>query len=463
MSLRTRLLVGLAVLVLAAVATAGASVLAVARKQLQEAEDARAGAVGAALAALLERACAGGCAAARVEPLARALVADGAAPELMIVDGERRLVAAAGERAPLGVSDGRLGGALAGVATLWRGRDALYYYAPLRDAGHVIGAARVRMPGGADVAAALRQARVLLVGVTLFDGGLVLLFGALFIRRVVEPIEALSATARRVAAGELDVPPLPRPPAQRDEVTLLVDDFNRMTTSLRQQREQMVAQEKLVTVGRLAAGVAHEIGNPLAAVIGYADLLLHDEPADGPRRDALARIRKETERIAGIVADLLDYARPVIGVVEPVALAEVVDAALSLVRPQPRFLGVAVTCALPSELPPAAASASRLIQVLLNLLLNAADALDGRGTVTIDSRADGDFVELRVTDDGPGVAAAIRERIFDPFFTTKEPGKGTGLGLSISRQIAQAYGGTLALVWTEHGATFALRLPIWRR
>jgi signal transduction histidine kinase len=461
MSLRTRLLVGLAVLVLAAVATAGASVLAVARAKLQEAEDARAGAVVAELSALLEAACAGGCGAA-VAPLARALVDGGATSELLVVDGERRLVAAAGGRATPGVADGRLGGALLGVASLWRGGDALYYYAPLRDRGRVVGAARVRMPGGADVDQALRHARALLVGVSLFDGGLVLLFGALFIRRVVEPIEALSATARRVAAGELDVPPLGRDPARGDEVARLVDDFNRMTASLRQQREQMVAQEKLVTVGRLAAGVAHEVGNPLAAVLGYVDLLLHDEPPEGPRREPLERIRKETDRIRAIIAELLDYARPVVGAVEAVRLDEVVEASLSLVRPQARFRDVAVVRALPRDLPSVAASASRLTQVLLNLLLNAADAMAGGGTVTIEARADGELVELRVADSGPGVAEPDRARIFDPFFTTKEPGQGTGLGLSISRHIVEAYGGTLTLAPSDGGALFVVRLPRWR-
>jgi signal transduction histidine kinase len=209
--------------------------------------------------------------------------------------------------------------------------------------------------------------------------------------------------------------------------------------------------------------VAHEVGNPLAAVLGYVDLLLHDEPADSPRRDPLERIRKETDRIRGIVADLVDYARPVTGTVEPVQLGEVVEASLSLVRPQARFRGVEVVCALPPGLPPAAASASRLTQVLLNLLLNAADAVAGAGTITIDGRADGDRVELRVRDSGPGVAAADREHVFDPFFTTKEPGKGTGLGLSISRQLAEAFGGTLTLAAPSApgGALFVLRLPTW--
>ncbi|MDB4967251.1 MAG: integral rane sensor signal transduction histidine kinase [Myxococcales bacterium] len=463
MSLRTRLLAGLAVLVFAAVATAGWSVLAVARVKLHEAEDARASVIGAQIVALVQRACAQSCQSGDVGEVARTLVDGGAAPEVVVVDGERRLIAASGDvRSAQAIADPRLGTALAGIPSLTRSGDALFYYAPLRtQAGRPAGAVRVRMPGDEEVARALHDARLLLVGVTLFDGGLVLLFGALFIRRVVEPIEGLSAAARRVADGQLDLPPVPKP-RSNDELAHLVDDFNRMTVSLRRQREQMVAQEKLATVGRLAAGVAHEIGNPLAAVLGYVDLLLHDEPPDGAGRDSLERIRKETDRIREIVAELLDYSRPVTGTVEGVRLVEAVDLALSLVKPQARWRDVEVARVLPDDLPAAATSQSRLVQVLLNLFLNAADAMDGAGTITVRGRGDGDMVELVVADSGPGVADDNRGLIFDPFFSTKEPGKGTGLGLSISRSIIEAYGGTLTLAASDAGATFIVRLPMWR-
>ena len=464
MSLRTRLLVGLAVLVFAAVASAGWSVLAVARAKLQAAEEARAPAVGAQVAALVERACGATCTAPAVTATVAALVESGAAPEIVAVDDARRVLVATGDaRALETAGDAHLTAALGGVPSVVRAGDAVWWYGPLHAGGRTAGALRVRMPAEAAIAQALRDARALLVGITLFDGGLVLLFGALFIRRVVEPIEALSASARRVAAGELDVAPQAAL-ATRDEVAHLVDDFNRMTASLRRQREQMVAQEKLVTVGRLAAGVAHEVGNPLAAVLGYVDLLLHDEPADGERREPLERIRKETDRIRGIVADLLEYSRPLQGSVEAVRVGDAVEVALSLVRPQPRFGEVEVVRELRDDVPAVAAAQNRLVQVLLNLLLNAADAMGGRGRITITARADGsDAVELRVADSGPGVPAELRAQIFDPFFTTKEPGQGTGLGLSISRSIVEAYGGTLTVAdGAGGGATFVVRLPTWR-
>src|SRR5581483_6916937 len=116
-----------------------------------------------------------------------------------------------------------------------------------------------------------------------------------------------------------------------------------------------VAQEKLATVGRLAAGVAHEVGNPLAAVLGYADLLLHDE-AHGDRREMLERIRKETERIRGIVADLLDYSRPAAEKPQPTRLSDHVDSAIALLRPHPRLRGVTVESEVSGDLPLASAS-----------------------------------------------------------------------------------------------------------
>jgi signal transduction histidine kinase len=455
-SLRTRLLVGLAVLVLAAVASSGWLVLQVAQARLKEAQDQSAQALGEELLAVLQRSMERELPADRaaLADAARALVERGALLAVTIVDSARNPIVGDAEAG----RDGALGGALVGATFVVRHPPSLRFYAPLRSARGVVGAARLDLPGDGRLTRALDDARALLGAVALVDGGLVLLFGVLFIRRVVGPLEALAQTAHQVAAGDLEVPPVPRT-TRDDEIARLTDAFNRMTASLRGQRDQMVAQEKLATVGRLAAGVAHEVGNPLAAVIGYADLLLHDEPPGGARRDALERIRRETGRISGIVADLLDYSRPVTGAVEPVQLGATAEAAVSLVRPQARFRDVAVENRIPPSLAPAALAASRLVQVLVNLLLNAADAMDGRGTVVLDGREVGGALELTVRDSGPGVAPELAATIFDPFFTTKDPGHGTGLGLAISRSIARAYGGDLILASDGPGATFVVRLP----
>jgi signal transduction histidine kinase len=445
-SLRTRLLVGLAVLVLVAVASSGWLVLQVARARLEATQLDRAQILGRQLAAVLEE---------RLDE--RGAFAEAA--RRLEVDGAIEVVALDGSGVPLygdASNDGALRGAIAGAPFVIRRAQTILVYAPLRAPSGTTGAVRLSLSDR--LPRALGDASLLLVGVTLVDGGLVLLFGLLFIRRVVGPLEALAQAARRVADGALDAPAV-AVTTRGDEIARLTENFNRMTASLRAQRDTLVAQEKLATVGRLAAGVAHEVGNPLAAVLGYADLLLADAPADSPSRDMLERIRKETERIRAIIADLLDYARPPSGELAPVAMRDAVDAAVSLLRPQARFREVTVDNRVDAALV-ARANESRVLQILINLFLNAADAMGTKGAVTVDGRSDGDAVELTVSDEGPGVPVADRAKIFDPFFTTKDPGQGTGLGLAISRAIAQGYGGDLKLVESESGASFVLTLRV---
>jgi len=453
MTLRTRLLVGLAVLVVTAVLTSGWVLLLVAEARTDEAEQAQAKlqAVEAVrlLGAGLDPAQPLGAPSnrARLASARQALLDRGVVADVVVADEQGAVLA--GDPRP----DPELASARNVAApSVTRREGARFVYLPFG-----AGVARLRM---APSHATLGSARYLLVSVAALMTLLVLAFGAMFIRRVVGPLEALAAAADRVAAGELDVPPV-HSGAQGDEVARLTQAFNHMTASLRGQRDQMVAQEKLATVGRLSAGVAHEVGNPLAAVLGYLDIMLPDEK-DPERRDMLERVRKETDRIRTIIADLLDYSRPVAVEREPVDLREAVETSVSLLRPQARFRAVEVHDAVPAELPRAAASSSRLTQVLVNLLLNAADAMHGAGAVHVDGRADDGHVTLTVRDTGPGVPAADRGRIFDPFFTTKEPGAGTGLGLAISRAIVDAMGGELTLT-DGHGpgATFAVRLPRW--
>ena len=436
MSLRTRLLVGLAVLVVAAVLSSGWLLLTVARVRLVGGQERQARVLSEQLLRELRASydwklpLSDFANRTRLASAARAMVLRGDVRDVAIVDEDGQPVAgdASGDRAIAGARDGAL--------FLARRNGAVYVYASLASQGVQAASVRFRLGGEDELSAALAGARYVLISSTMLAGALVLLFGTLFIRRVVAPLEGLAQMARRVASGDLDVPPVSAG-WSNDELARLSEAFNRMTASLREQRDHLLAQEKLATVGRLAAGVAHEVGNPLAAVLGYAEMLLSDEPegVESERRDMLERIRKETERIRGIIADLLDYSRPVAGAVEPVRLGE-------------------------AELPAAAASTSRIIQVLLNLFLNAADAMGGEGRITVEASAPEGLVLLTVRDSGPGIPFADRAKVFDPFFTTKEPGKGTGLGLAICRSIVQAYGGDLTLGKIDGaGASFVVRLP----
>jgi two-component system, NtrC family, sensor kinase len=224
----------------------------------------------------------------------------------------------------------------------------------------------------------------------------------------------------------------------------------------------LVRASKLASVGRLAAGIAHEIGNPLAAVQGYLSLL-KSGLADDQRQEVLERSVKELGRIHETIKKLLTYARKGDEQDEPpspISIETVLAEALSLVKGHPAIRICEIDNQVVSDQPDAIAHPGRLNQVLVNLLLNAGQAMAETEPkrITISKRADGEKVTLLVKDTGPGIPEGKREQIFDPFFTTKAPGEGTGLGLAISRSLMEAMDGDLEVVDSDVGATFAVRL-----
>ncbi len=249
--------------------------------------------------------------------------------------------------------------------------------------------------------------------------------------------------------------------AERARLGQKVAELQRTNQELAGARQQLLRSERLASVGLLAAGVAHEIGNPLGAVTGYAELarqkLAAGRPADAD--DFLERIAADARRIDAIVRDLLDLARPERVVLAAVAVAPALEDALATARAQERFGEVRVEVALAPNLPPVRADARRLSQVLLNVLLNGADAMGRRGTLRVEGRRAGAQVELTVADEGPGIPAADLGRVFDPFFTTKAPGQGTGLGLAVCHGLMEAFGGSIsAEAGAGRGALFRLLL-----
>ena len=233
--------------------------------------------------------------------------------------------------------------------------------------------------------------------------------------------------------------------AERSELAAKVEELTAANRALAEARESLLRSEKLATVGGLAAGLAHEVGNPLGAIAGYAEVARArlGPDADPELRDAIQRIAAAAERIDRTVRDLLDFARPAPLTLRPVRLSAAVDAALRLARVQSRFRGVDVELDLPDGLPPVLADEHHLAQLFLNLFLNAGDAMQGAGRVRVAARAADGRVRVEVADTGPGFAPADLPRIFDPFFTTKDPGEGTGLGLAICHRIAETFGGSI--------------------
>ncbi len=300
-------------------------------------------------------------------------------------------------------------------------------------------------------------------------------------RLIVRPLDALSQAAERVASGarRLDVPRsgvrelselgsslrtmTERLLAEEESLRKKIAEVERTTRSLEETQQRLVRSERLASVGRLAAGLAHEIGNPIAAIIGLQDLLLAGGLDAPEEHDFLLRMRRETERINRILRDLLQFARPGEAVAEggePGDVAAAVRDTVALVTPQRSARQVEIVTELEANLPLVALSKEHLVQVLLNLLLNAADACEAGGRIRVDARRSDERVRLCVTDTGPGVDPAIVARLFEPFVTTKEVGKGTGLGLAVCRGLVEAAGGTIQLHATQaSGASFVIDLP----
>jgi PAS domain S-box-containing protein len=207
--------------------------------------------------------------------------------------------------------------------------------------------------------------------------------------------------------------------------------------------DQVVQQERLASLGMLAAGVAHEINTPLTGISSYAQMLIEDLGIDDARRSVLEKIETQTRRASDIANSLLNLARPERSAFEALSVNDTVTEAIQLLEPQLRARGVRLESRLEADLPPIRGHKAKLQQVVLNLLINAADAVGSGGQITLETRSDDARVVLDVTDNGVGIGKDDLARIFDPFFTTKGRGKGSGLGLSISYGIVREHGGAL--------------------
>ena len=239
-------------------------------------------------------------------------------------------------------------------------------------------------------------------------------------------------------------------------------ELEQTTSVLRSTQDQLIRSEKLAGVGRLAAGVAHEIGNPLAAILGLVELLQLGALSRGEEAEFLARIRGETERIHHIIRDLLDYARtrPDDELRVVADLEKVVEEAVALVAPQKDLRRVTLERRVYGSALSVRGSAHELTQIVLNLLLNAADAVAGDGHILIELAREGPQVVLTLSDSGPGIPEQVRDKLFDPFVTTKPAGKGTGLGLAVCHAIVERLGGSISgESLPRRGARFVVRLP----
>jgi len=287
-------------------------------------------------------------------------------------------------------------------------------------------------------------------------------------QRIVVPVRKLVAASKKVAKGELDARV---DVALEDELRELAEAFNSMSLALRKRDEQLkefarlriMESERLAIIGQLAAGVAHELNNPLQGVVSYSHLLLERLPADDGNREAVKKIAAQADRCTGIIRGLLDFARQRKPQKRMANLNAVLNECISLLENQALFHNIRIHKRLQSDLPSTILDPAEMQQVFTNMLINAAEAMQGGGDVTISTRVSptDDFIEAGISDTGRGMNEEEMGRMFDPFFTTKVVGHGTGLGLAISFGIVKEHSGTIVVdSAVGKGATFTVRLPL---
>jgi signal transduction histidine kinase len=300
-----------------------------------------------------------------------------------------------------------------------------------------------------DVSAIQRRALVWAVLFLLLAPALAAAFSIVIGRSVARPIARLKAGAERIGAGDLDTQ---IEVDSEDEFGALARQFNAMAASVKEHQRQRLLNEKMASIGRLAAGVAHEINNPLGVILGYVRVL--GKKAEAGLAEDLKVIEAEALRCKEIVDGLLDLSRPIKPGGNLVDLRELADDVVARLADSEQAKGISINVEGESSVP---GDALKLRQVVFNLVKNAVEAARSEGRVDVQIVHHRDRSEVAVSDSGPGLQDEIREHLFEPFFTTKQ--RGTGLGLAVSRAIARAHGGDLTAENTERGARLVLRLP----
>jgi signal transduction histidine kinase len=361
-----------------------------------------------------------------------------------------------------------------------KNRKALAISAPIIQNDKVIGGLK-GVFSLQDMETTVSESQKIVLFYIVLDALVLIVLGSVLLNRyLVRPIQRLTGLTEEIAAGDLGQM---LEPTGANEIGKLSTSLNRMSERLREDREnidryiqslreaneqlkrtqeELVRSEKMASVGRLAAGLAHEIGNPLGVILGYVDLLQKHLTTEGERADYLRRIEDEINKMNKVIRDLLDFSRPSPRDVGQIDVNRVVEECISLVSFQKTFQATTVSLRLKEKIPTIWMDPHQLQQVLVNLILNALDAMPQGGGLTVETHpaAESSGVEIRIEDTGEGIGAEDLYRIFDPFFTTKGPGKGTGLGLTICHRIVESWGGHVAVRSTlAVGTTFTVTLP----
>jgi len=332
----------------------------------------------------------------------------------------------------------------------------------------------------ANVDKTISRNRLILLIFTLVALIPVVVVSGIFIQRFVNrPVKQLLIGTQKIADGNLRHS---IPVYSKDEIGMLARSFNRMTDKLKnahqeiedrayaleqkveelkKTQQQLIRSAKLASLGKLAAGVAHEINNPLAIILNYCYLLMRRIGKQEALKKNLKMMISEVTRCSRIVKSLLDFAREAPPEKMIVDLNALIEHSLSLMKDQSTFFDIKVKKDFDPCCPQISADTDQLEQVFMNIILNAAEAMLEGGILTITTKQVDNFVEIRFADTGCGIRKEDTSKIFDPFYSTKEVGKGIGLGLSVSYGIIERHNGSIELSSeVGEGTTFILKFPV---
>ena len=371
---------------------------------------------------------------------------------------------------------------------IWLAHERINVAAPMFVQGRLIGAATICAHLN-PIYQTLRKSEKIILIYILLNTIILVLFGIyLLSRTVVKPIHALLRITEEFKDGE----PFPQlAEASRNEFGQLFRSLNMMLQRLdenkaelrshisslekankeiRKAQNEIIRSEKLASVGRLATGVAHEIGNPIGIVLGYMELLKKGGLSQEEKNDFLSRIESEITRINDIIRQLLDFSRLTSGEPKETKVHKLILELVDMLKPQPMMAQIQMQSVLKAVKDTVWTDPNQLKQVFLNVIMNAADAMgpdeashdNSNKALMIESLVIEDSIELRFTDTGPGISERELSHIFDPFYTTKEPGKGTGLGLSVCYRIIEGLGGAIrAESSLGKGTTIIIDIPLY--
>jgi signal transduction histidine kinase len=287
------------------------------------------------------------------------------------------------------------------------------------------------------------------------------ILAAVIIRAFLNPLGRFQAYAARIGDG--DYTPIKPARRFRDEFSDLAITFNKMMCELKGRQEQLIQSGKMVAVGTLTAGIAHELNNPINNIGLNVEAMLedYDDYSDAEKKRMLEQIYTQVERAGATVRDLLDFTRKGTPAFSTVSIEEIIGSTLNLITNELNLARIDLHMDIAKDLPEINGNPRNLQQIFLNLFLNSIQAMPDGGALTVRVAREDDHLRIEVSDDGVGIPPEHVDKLFDPFFTTKEIGEGTGLGLSVCYGIIERHGGSITID-SEPGAgtTVMVRLPV---